>query len=81
MKLIFIVLIWLPVVSAAQNSFTVIIKNETTKAPVPGATLKINLSRLHFISDSMGNIRLLNIANGKLDIQITSIGYKEMEMV
>ena len=79
MKLIFIVLIWLPVVSAAQNNFTVIIKNETTKAPVPGATLKTNFSRLYFISDSMGAIRLVNIANGRIDIEITCIGYKEME--
>ena len=79
MKTIFYTLLLLPIFSAAQNTPKIIIKSEATKQPLQGATFRIKKLKLNFITDSVGEVIVSNIPNGKYEIEVTSIGFLEAE--
>ncbi len=63
----------------AQNTLTATIKNDATKFPLPGATLQIKSYKLTAVANDSGIIVLKNIPNGKADVEISSVGFKEIE--
>jgi outer membrane receptor for ferrienterochelin and colicins len=63
----------------AQNTLIASIKNDTSKLPLPGATLHIKSLKLTAIANDSGVVVLKNIPNGKVDIEISSVGYNELE--
>lgn len=77
-KLIFLLLIF-PFFTKAQNTFKAVIKNEDTKEPIPGATVQIKSLKLTGISNDAGVVVINNIPNGKQNVEITTVGYKELE--
>ena len=79
MKTIFYTLFLLPIFSIAQNSSKIIIKSDATKQPLQGATFKINRLKLNLIADSVGEVIVSNIPNGKYDVEVTSIGFLAIE--
>jgi outer membrane receptor for ferrienterochelin and colicins len=79
-KVIIIILFFAPVFSKAQNSFTAIIKNKINNERLQGASVQFKNLQLSAVSDSIGIILFKHIPNGKRDIEITCIGYKETEM-
>ena len=79
MKTIFYTLLLLPIFSAAQNTPKIKIKSELTKQPLQGATIKIKKLKLSLVADSAGQVILVNIPNGKYDVEVTSIGFIEVE--
>src|SRR5665647_3639397 len=78
-KLITIFLIFISLLTKAQNTFVAVIKNEDTKQPLQGASIQIKSLKLTEIANDEGVIILKNIPGGKQDIDISSIGYKEVE--
>ena len=79
LKKLIIILLLLPLISKAQNSFLAIIKDGTTKEPLAGATVLIKTLKLSAISGNTGMILLNNLPNGKYDIEVSATGYKEAE--
>src|SRR5882762_5274267 len=79
MKKIIIILLLFPVFTKAQNFFTLVIKSEGTKERIEGATIKIKNLKLSVVTNNAGIVILNNIPNGKYDIEITGIGYTEIE--
>jgi outer membrane receptor for ferrienterochelin and colicins len=63
----------------AQNTLIATIKNDTSKLPLPGATLHIKSLKITAIANDSGVVVLKNIPNGKVDIEISSVGYNELE--
>ena len=63
----------------AQNTLIASIKNDTSKLPLPGATLHIKSLKLTAIANDSGVVVLKNIPNGKVDIEISNVGYNELE--
>jgi len=78
-KKIIIILFLLPLFTKAQNSITIVINAEGTKASVKGATVQFNKLKFSGISDSTGKVVFNNIPGGKWEIEISSIGYKDVE--
>lgn len=79
MKKIIYVLLLLPVFSKAQNFFTAVIKSEGTKEPLHGATVQIKSINRSAIANDAGVVVINNLPNGKQEISITSIGFRETE--
>ena len=79
MKKIFTLLLLIPVFTEAQHSFKIIIKNEASSQPLQGANLRIKRFKLNLIADSAGMVIISNIPTGKYDVEITSIGFLEVE--
>jgi len=78
-KSIAIFILFFSLFTQAQNILVATIKNDTSKLPLPGATLHIKSLKLTAIANDSGVIVLKNILNGKVDIEISSVGYKELE--
>ncbi|MEO7120811.1 MAG: TonB-dependent receptor [Ginsengibacter sp.] len=79
MKKIITIVLLLPLFAAAQNTFKAVIKNDDTKEPIQGVTVQIQSLHLSGVTNDSGIIILHNIPNGKYDVEITSIGYKDIE--
>ena len=79
MKKITILILLLPLFATAQNTFKAVIKNEDTKAPIAGATVQIKNLHLTGITTDSGLVVFNNIQNGKFDVEVTHIGYKDIE--
>ncbi|MEO6329699.1 MAG: TonB-dependent receptor [Ginsengibacter sp.] len=79
MKKLIIILLLLPFFTSAQNTFKAIIINENTKEPAQNATVQIKSLKLSAITDYSGNVVLNNIPNGRQLVEITSVGYKDIE--
>ena len=79
MKKLIIILLLLPFFTKAQNTFKAVIKSEVTKEPIQGATVQIKNLRLSVFTNDSGVVILNNIPNGKQAIEISSIGYEEIE--
>lgn len=60
----------------AQNSFTCIIKDSTTKELLPGVTIMIKGTTNGTATDANGKATLKNIADGEQVIVVSFIGYK-----
>ena len=78
-KLITISFLFASFFTQAQNTLVAVIKNGTTKVPLQGASLHIKNLKLTAIANDSGIIVLKNIPNGKADVEISSVGYKEIE--
>lgn len=79
MKKFITILLILPLFSKAQNTFSAVIKNEETKEPIQGATVQIKGLKITAISSEAGIVAFNNIPDGKQVIQITTVGYKDVE--
>jgi outer membrane receptor for ferrienterochelin and colicins len=78
MKKIIIFLFIAPLFTNAQNTFKAVIRNEDTKETLPGATVQIKSLKFISIANNAGVIVINNIPNGKYDVEITNVGYKEV---
>ena len=65
--------------SQSQNTFVAIIKNEISKETLPGVSIKISRLKLFAVTNDDGVIVFKNIPNGKYDIEISHVGYAEIE--
>jgi len=81
MKKLAIILSLLPLFSNAQNKLIAIIKNADTEAPLQGASVQIKSLKLSAIANDAGVVIINNLPDGKQNVEITSIGYKELEKV
>lgn len=63
----------------AQNTLIAVIKNEYTKEFIPGAAIQIKSLKLTSIANDAGTVIINNIPNGKQDVEVTNIGYKEVK--
>ncbi|MDQ2719856.1 MAG: TonB-dependent receptor [Bacteroidota bacterium] len=79
MKKITILVLLLPLFATAQNTFKAVIKNEDTKEPIAVATVQIRNLDLTGITNDSGLVVFNNIPNGKFDIEVTHIGYNDIE--
>lgn len=79
MRKIIIAILLLPIYTTAQNSFIAVIKNGITKERLHGATIQIKNVKQSAITNNAGAVVLNNVPNGKQEIEITHIGYKEEE--
>ena len=60
----------------AQNTFNVVIKDEKTQAPLPGASVTISSANIGGHADTLGHAKLINIPNGKQLITFSYTGYQ-----
>ena len=63
----------------AQNTFKAVVRDTKTMKPLPHATIKIPDLRVTSASDSSGNVVIDNIPNEKFDIEISFVGYSDLE--
>jgi iron complex outermembrane receptor protein len=70
-----VLLMILSTLTYCQNSFKVIVRNEDTKEPLPGASILLTSLKQGAITDSSGVAILHNIPNGNLEIEISYVGY------
>ena len=81
MKTIITIILVFPLFTKAQNTFKAVIRSEGTKELIQGATVQIKNLKLSGRANDSGIVILNNIPNGKQAIEITSIGFKEVEKV
>lgn len=79
MKKLAVILSLLPLFSKAQNTLIAIIKNEDTQGPLQGASVQIKSLKLSAIANDDGVVIINNLPDGKQNVEITRIGYKELE--
>lgn len=61
----------------AQNTLTVVLKDDVTQETIPGATVRIGETTIAAVSNAKGEAVLTNIPNGKLVFFFKSLGYQE----
>lgn len=79
MRNIFVILLLLPFVADAQNTFKALIKNENTNQHLNAASVEIKELKLSAVANDSGIIILNNIPNGKYLLEFTHVGYKDVE--
>jgi outer membrane receptor for ferrienterochelin and colicins len=80
-KFILVVVVMLTAqVAFAQTPFKVVVKDETTKEPVAGATVTVKDKSISATTDSQGTAQLSNIPDGMQTIVIFSPGYETKEL-
>ena len=79
MKKIITALLLLPVLCQAQNKLLLAIKADATKSGLPGAVVQIKKIKRSGIADSSGKMSISNIPNGKWEVEISCVGYKDVE--
>ena len=79
MKKIATVFLLIPAIGNAQNSFIAIIKNENSKLGIQSASVQIRTLQLSAVSSLAGVVVINNIPNGKYEIAVSCIGYKDLE--
>ncbi|HWF88610.1 MAG TPA: TonB-dependent receptor plug domain-containing protein, partial [Pyrinomonadaceae bacterium] len=67
-------------VSSAQTTFTVIVKDEVTKAAIAGANVSVKDQAITATTNTQGAVQLSNIAAGEQTIVIFSPGYETKEL-
>lgn len=81
MKFIFLFIVMLTAQgSFAQTAFKVVVKDETTKEPVAGATVTVKDTSISATTDSQGAAQLSNVPDGVQTIVIFSPGYETKEL-
>ena len=78
MKKILLLISLIPFAVEAQNNLNAVIKSESTKALLAGASIKIKKLKINKIAVD-GVVTINNIPNGKYDIEVSFVGYKEVE--
>jgi outer membrane receptor for ferrienterochelin and colicins len=63
-----------------KNSVKVLIKNEETKQPVPGATITLKETQNTVTTDANGQAELINIPDGEQTLEVFSPGYETKEL-
>jgi hypothetical protein len=79
MKKISILFLLIPILTKAQTSCTFNIYATATKEPIKGATIQFKKIKLSGVTDSAGKRLFINIPNGEFEIEISSVGYKDVE--
>ena len=69
------------ITAISQNTFKAIIHDGKTKQVISGVNAKIPDLKIGSTSDSTGVIKLKNIPTGKFEIQISHVGYTQLEQV
>lgn len=77
MKKIFPIILLFPLFTAAQNTFTAIVKNDNTKEPLKGATVRVKGLQIGGTTNDSGIILLQNIPTGKFVVEISNVGYQD----
>jgi iron complex outermembrane receptor protein/outer membrane receptor for ferrienterochelin and colicins len=77
---LFLILIVLTASDGADSSLKVVVKDETTKQPVAGATLTIKDTSISATTDSQGAAQLSNVPDGVQTVVIFSPGYETKEL-
>jgi len=67
-------------VSFAQTTFKIVVKDETTKEPVAGATVTVKDTSISATTDSQGAAQLSNVPAGVQTLVIFSPGYETKEL-
>ncbi|HEV8431432.1 MAG TPA: carboxypeptidase-like regulatory domain-containing protein, partial [Pyrinomonadaceae bacterium] len=78
--ILFLVVMLTAQVSVAQDPLKIVVKDETTREPVAGATVTVKDTPISATTDSQGVARLSNIPNGVQTIVIFSPGYESKEV-
>ena len=78
-KLILFIL-FLPMYAIGQHTLTIVVKTSSTKEILPGTSIHIKSLKISAAADSTGKILLQDIPAGKRDIEISHVGYKELEI-
>ncbi|RZK75311.1 MAG: TonB-dependent receptor, partial [Pedobacter sp.] len=60
----------------AQNTYKATVKDAKTNQPLTGTTVKILGTTLGTVADSLGNVTISNVPNGKQVIQFSYVGYQ-----
>ena len=79
MKKIIIILLLLPFLATAQNTFKATIIDEKTKEPLLGVSVILEGTQNGSTSDEKGFVELKNIPSGKQTIRFQSVGYSKKE--
>ena len=79
MKKILIILLLLPLLATAQNTFKANIIDEKTKEPLFGVSVILEGTQNGSTSDEKGFVELRNIPNGKRTIHFQSVSYGKKE--
>lgn len=79
MKKILIILLLLPLLATAQNTFKANIIDEKTKEPLFGVSVILEGTQNGSTSDEKGFVELRNIPNGKQTIRFQSVSYGKKE--
>lgn len=79
MKKLFIILLLLPFLATAQNTFKATIIDEKTKEPLLGVSVMLEGTQNGTTSNEKGFVELRNIPNGKQTIRFQSVGYGKKE--
>ena len=79
MKKLIIILLLLPFLATAQNTFKATIIDEKTKEPLLGVSVILEGTQNGSTSDEKGFIELKNVPDGKQTIRFQSVGYGKKE--
>jgi iron complex outermembrane receptor protein len=81
MKKYFIILLFTPLFTNAQNTFKAIIKDNTSKAALDGASAFIDKLKSGASANDKGELTINNIPNGEFEIEISYSGYQVKKQV
>jgi len=79
MKKILVIILLFPLFTSAQNSFKAIVKNDNTKEPLEGATVRVKGLQIGGATNDSGIAVLQNIPNGKFVVEISNVGYQNLK--
>ena len=78
-KLLIIISLLLSTAAMGQNTFKAVVRDITTQKALPHATIKIPDLKITSTADSAGNVNIMNIPNGKFEIEVSFVGYSDQE--
>jgi len=78
--ILFFIVVLTAQVSFAQTTFKIVVKDETTKEPVAGATVTVKDTSISATTDSQGAAQLSNVPAGVQTLVIFSPGYETKEL-
>lgn len=78
-KLLWLLILLGPLAARAQNTLHVIIRDDATKLPLPGATALIAAINKGASADTGGRLTINNIPNGKYEVRFSFISYSARE--
>ena len=79
MKKIILIILLFPLFTKAQHTFIAVVKDQNTREVLPGATVQIKDLKLSASTTGDGIVVLKNIPDGQYDVEISHIGFHEVE--
>ncbi|MDQ2862541.1 MAG: TonB-dependent receptor, partial [Bacteroidota bacterium] len=76
MKKYFIIILFTPLFAKAQNTFKAIVKDNTTKVALVGASAYIDKLKSGASANNKGVLTITNIPNGEFEIEFSYSGYE-----